>query len=59
MADETQKPKLATELPRPATLTDADLDRLDKEATEFRAAVEAGTASLEKLTAKDLRIRLR
>jgi hypothetical protein len=59
MADENQKPKLATDLPRPAVLTDADLERLDKEATEFRAAVDAGTASLERLTAKDLRIRLR
>lgn len=53
MADETQKPKLATDLPQPAALTDADLERLDKEATECRAAVETDTASPEKLTAED------
>jgi hypothetical protein len=58
MAD-NQPIKLAMDLPPPPTLSPQDLQRLDAEASAWRAAVDRGTASLEKLTAEDLRIRLR
>ena len=56
-----RKPKfeLATGLPKPPRLTEEDLARLDEEARVFRAAVEEGTKNLDRLTADDLRIRLR
>lgn len=59
MADNTQPIKLATGLPQPPALSPQDLQRIDKEASAWLAAVDQGTASLEKLTAEDLRIRLR
>lgn len=57
MAD--QKPKLATELPPPPPLTDADMEQIDKEARKLVEAVDAHTASLDRLNDADLRIRLR
>lgn len=59
MVDNTKPLKLATDLPAPPTLSPQDLQRIDMEASAWRAAVDRGTASLEKFTAEDLRIRLR
>lgn len=57
MADE--RIKVAKDLPPPPALSAADLQRIDDEAQIWRAAVAKGTASLERLTSEDLRIRLR
>jgi hypothetical protein len=59
MADNTQPLKLATNLPAPPTLSSEDLQQIRAEGLAWSAAVERGTASLERLTADDLRIRLR
>ena len=59
MAEQTRKPKLATRLPRPPRLSDLELEQLDTEASAWQAAVSSGTASLERLTEQELRIRLR
>jgi hypothetical protein len=59
MADNTQPLKLATSLPTPPTLSREDLQRIRAEGLAWSAAVKRGTASLERLTADDLRIRLR
>ena len=53
-----KKLKLATDLPTITRLTDADVERLDREAAEWRAAIDAQTATLERLDEVDLRIRL-
>jgi len=50
--------KLAKNLPPPPELTVQDLQQIDAEATALRAAVNRDTASLERLTAEDLHIRL-
>ncbi len=51
--------KVAKDLPPPPELTQQDLERIDAEASQWRAAVEEATANLERLSAEDLRIRLR
>jgi hypothetical protein len=51
--------KVAKNLPEPPTLTLQDLQQIDAEASQWRASVKEGTATLERLTARDLRIRLR
>lgn len=59
MADTTQPLKLATNLPPPPPLSREDLRQIREEGLAWSAAVKRGTASLERLTAEDLRIRLR
>jgi hypothetical protein len=59
MAYKPQPIKVATNLPPPPTLTAQDFQQIDAEATALRAAFNRDTASLERLTAEDLRIRLR
>lgn len=56
---EASKVKFAADLPVPKKLTRADLARLDREATEWREAVEKGTRSLERLTGADLAVVIR
>lgn len=59
MAYKPRPIKVAANLPPPPKLTAQDLRQIDAEATALRAAVNRDTASLERLTAEDLRIRLR
>jgi hypothetical protein len=51
--------KVAKDLPSPPALSQQDFQRIDAEASQWRASVQEGTATLEHLTARDLRIRLR
>jgi hypothetical protein len=50
--------KVAKDLPPPRALSEQDLRQIDAEASRWRASVKEGTATLERLTAGDLRIRL-
>jgi hypothetical protein len=45
--------------PVPVKLSAEDLRRADAEASEWREAVQSGTAKLERVSAEDLQIRLR
>lgn len=59
MADSTQPLELARNLPTPPALSREDLEQIREEGLAFSAALTRDTASLERLTAEDLRIRLR
>jgi hypothetical protein len=55
---ESEQIKIVTQVDDPPTLTDAEIEQINEEGRRLSQAFAARTASMVRLTADDLRIRL-
>jgi len=53
-----RKPKLATQLPAPRTVSAEEMAKATEEARQFRENLDRATQGMETLTAEDLAIRI-